>query len=89
MIIQFVLGTVYFTVIVIVLSFSVAFISIPILQEVFQQGAMFNNGIRYTFPDWTYPLWVLGGFLLWTTFMNIARGVGRLHGRMAKAMLVS
>ncbi len=89
MIIQFVLGTVYFTVIVVVLSFSVAFISIPILQEVFQQGAMFNNGIRYTFPDWTYPLWVLGGFLLWTTFMNIARGVGRLHGRMAKAMLVS
>ncbi|MBI5963715.1 MAG: sensor domain-containing protein [Chloroflexi bacterium] len=89
MIIQFVLGTVYFTVIVTVLSFSLAFISIPVLQEVFHQGALFNNGIRYTFPVWTYPLWVFGGFLLWTIFMNIARGVGQLHGRMAKAMLVS
>ncbi len=89
MIIQFVLGTVYFTVIVTVLSLSMAFISIPVLQEVFHQGAMFNNGIRYTFPAWTYPVWVLGGFLLWTIFMNIARGVGQLHGRMAKAMLVS
>ena len=89
MIIQFVLGTVYFTVIVTVLSLSLAFISIPILQEVFHQGALFNDSIRYTIPVWTYPLWVLGGFLLWTIFMNIVRGIGQLHGRFAKWMLVT
>jgi len=89
MIIQFVLGTVYFTVIVTVLSFSLALISIPILQEILPQGAMFNDSIRYTIPIWTYPLWVLGGFLLWTIFMNIVRGVGQLHGRFAKWMLVT
>jgi hypothetical protein len=50
---------------------------------------MLSDGIRYTFPTWTYPLWVLGGILLWTTFMNIARGVGQLHGRFAKWLLVS
>jgi Putative sensor len=89
MLIQFVLGTIYFVLIVTVLSFSLSFIAIPVLQEVFQQGALqISDGIRYTFPTWTYPLWVLGGILLWTTFMNIARGIGQLHGRMAKWILV-
>lgn len=90
MIVQFVLGTVYFVVIVTALSLSAAFIAIPILQGVLHQGAVVLYGnVRYTFPIWTYPLWVLGGFLLWTTFMNIARGIGQLHGRFAKWMLVS
>ncbi len=89
MLIQFVLGTIYFVLIVTVLSFSLSFIAIPVLQEVLQQGALqISNDIRYTFPTWTYPLWVLGGILLWTTFMNIARGIGQLHGRMAKWFLV-
>lgn len=89
MVLQFVLGTVYFVVLVTVLSFSLSFIAIPVLQEYFNQGAVYNNGIRYFFPSWSYPLLVLGGFLLWTIFMNIARSVGQLHGRMAKWLLVS
>ena len=90
MLLQFVLGTVYFILIVTVLSFSLSFIAIPFLQEYFQQGAlMLNNNVRYAFPVWTYPLWAVGGILLWTTFMNIARGIGQLHGKMAKGLLVS
>jgi len=90
MVAQFVLGTVYFVVIVTVLSVSLSFMAIPILQTVFHEGAvMISDGVRYTFPAWTYPLWVLGGFLLWTIFMNIVRGVGQLHGRFAKWLLVS
>lgn len=89
MLIQFVLGTIYFVLIVTVLSVSLSFLAIPVLQELFHQGALnIGDGIRYTFPIWTYPLWALGGFLLWTTFMNIARGIGQLHGRMAKWILV-
>jgi len=81
MILQFVLGTIYFIVIVMVLSISLSFIAIPVLQEVLGQGVvMFNSRVYYTFATWTYPLWILGGFLLWTAFMNIARGVGQLHG---------
>jgi hypothetical protein len=45
--------------------------------------------MRYTFPTWSYPLFVLSGFMLWTIFMNTARGIGQLHGKMAKSMLVS
>jgi hypothetical protein len=90
MLIQFVLGTVYFVVIVTVLSFSLSFIAIPVVQEVLHQGAVtFSGNVRYFMPTWTYPLWVLGGLLLWTTFMNIVRGVSQLHGRFAKWMLVS
>ncbi len=52
-------------------------------------GAIMNNDVRYYFPTWSYPLLILGGVLLWTAFMNLARGVGQLHGRMAKLMLVT
>lgn len=89
MILQFILEIVYFVSIVTVLSFSLSFIAIPILQEFFNQGAINNNGIQYAIPTWSYPLLVLGGILLWTIFMNIARGVGQLHGRLAKWLLVS
>jgi len=90
MIVQFIFGTIYFVLFVTVLSFSLSFIAIPILQEVFNTGAiMINDGVRYSFPVWSYPLWILGGILLWTAFMNLARGAGQLHGRMAKSMLVT
>jgi ABC-type multidrug transport system fused ATPase/permease subunit len=89
MILQFVLGTAYFVAIVTVLSISLSFIALPFVQEILHQGAIYNNGVRYYFPSWSYPLLVLGGLLLWTLFMNIARGVGQLHGRLAKWLLVS
>lgn len=89
MIVQFVLGTAYFVVIVTLLSISLSFIAIPILQEWLGQGVINNNDMRYFLPTWSYPLLVLVGFLLWTTFMNIARSIGQLHGKMAKWLLVS
>lgn len=89
MFVQFVLGTVYFVLFVTILSFCLAFIAIPVLQEAWGQGAIVNNDVRYFFPVWSYPLLVLGSVFLWTSFMNLARGIGQLHGRMAKSMLVT
>ena len=89
MLVQLVLGTIYFTLFITVLSFSLSFIAIPVLQEMWGEGAIMNDGIRYSFPAWSYPLLVLGGILLWTLFMNLARGIGQMHGRMAKSMLVT
>jgi hypothetical protein len=89
MFVQFVLGTAYFVLIVTVLSISLSFIAIPFLQEYFDQGAIMMNNIQYILPMWTYPLFMLAGFLLWTVFMNIARGIGQLHGHFAKWMLVT
>lgn len=89
MIVQFVFGTVYFVVLVTVLSFSLSFIAIPFLQEILHEPFINLDGARYFIPIWSYPLFVLSGFLLWTIFMNVARGVGQLHGRFAKWLLVS
>lgn len=88
MFIQFILGTVYFVLFTVVLSFSVSFVAIPFVQEFLGNGVI-NNDLRYYFPTWSYPLLILGGILLWTLFMNFARGIGQLHGRMAKSMLVT
>ena len=89
MIVQFVFGTIYFVLFVTILSFSISFIAIPFVQEALDMGAIMNNGIRYFFPIWSYPLLIFGGVLLWTAFMNIARGAGQLHGKLAKLMLVT
>ena len=92
MILQFVLGTAYFVLIVVILSFSLSFIAIPILQELFRQGYIIGDNVRYFFPTlstWMYPILIATGLLLWTTFMNLARGIGQLHGRFAKWLLVS
>jgi len=90
MLIQFVLGIVYFVLFVTVLSFSFSFIAIPFIQEVFDRGVILVSGDIYSYvPTFLYPVLILGGVLLWTTFMNLARGIGQLHGRMAKALLVT
>jgi hypothetical protein len=89
MFVQFALGMVYFVLVVIVMSISLSFIAIPFLQEYVHQSVVEMNGVPYVLPMWIYPLLVLTGVLLWTTFMNIARGIGQLHGRFAKWMLVT
>jgi uncharacterized membrane protein len=90
MVIQFVLGIIYFVMFVTVLSFSLSVIAIPFLQEFLLIGPiMWTDEVRYFFPTWSYPLLVFGGFLSLTIFMNLARGVGQLHGKMAKALLVT
>jgi uncharacterized membrane protein len=89
MLIQFVLGTVYFVLFVTVLSLSLSFIALPFIQ-IFWNIPVLNIGTERIFlPYWLLVLLAFGGVLLWTTFMNIARGIGHLHGRMAKALLVT
>lgn len=89
MLIQFVLGIVYFVAIVLVLSFSLTFIAIPFMQVFLDQGVINWGNAQYFAPLWSYPLFVLAGVLLWTSFMHIARGIGQLHGKMAKWLLVT
>jgi uncharacterized membrane protein len=90
MLLQFVLGTVYFVVLVTVFSFAASFAALPIVQEVLDVPVVqFANGVDYFLPQWGYPLAVLGGILLWTATMHLVKWVGGLHGRYAKALLVT
>jgi len=89
MLIQFALGTVYFVVLVTVLSISLAFMALPFIQ-LFSDIPVFNWGDGSVYLSyWQLTLFSIGGFLLWTIFMHIARGVGQLHGKMAKWLLVT
>lgn len=89
MLVQFVLGTAYFIVTVIALSFSLTLIAIPFMQAFVSEGVINMGDARYFVPMWSSPFFVLAGVLLWTIFMHIARSVGQLHGRFAKWLLVS
>jgi uncharacterized membrane protein len=89
MLIQFVLGTVYFIVLVTVFSFALTGVAIPFIQEVFHEPTLNINNLRYFLPTWSYPLLMLAGVLLWTSTMHLVKWVGGLHGRYAKALLVT
>lgn len=90
MLIQFVLGTAYFVVLVVVFSFAASFTALPVVQEVLNVPVVqFANGVDYFLPQWGYPLAVFGGILLWTSTMHLVKWVGGLHGRYAKALLVT
>jgi hypothetical protein len=91
MLLQFVLGTVYFTVLVTVFALSLSGIAIPVLQEMFDipMVVLGDSYYRFYLPTWGYPLVVMAGVLLWTVTMHIIRWVGGLHGRYAKFLLVT
>ena len=92
MLVQFVLGTAYFVVIVTVFAFALSAVAVPIVQEVFGLPVMQSvNSVNfhYFMPQWGYPLTVLAGFLLWTAMMHVIKFVGGLHGRFAKFMLIT
>jgi uncharacterized membrane protein len=92
------LGIVYFTLAVTLLSVSVAFIGAPLamlFQSDWLPGLYVNH---HVIVDWGFgahaPGWgdaiamcVIGIVLLFAT-LHLARGLGRLHGHVAKHMLV-
>jgi hypothetical protein len=86
---QFVLGTIYFCVLVTIFAFSLTGIAIPIMQELFHLPVVTVWDTYYFLPQWSYPLLVLAGLMLWTQSMHLVKWVGGLHGRYAKALLVT
>lgn len=89
LVVQQLLGIVYFTLVVTFFSLSLAFMALPLLQSILNQGVLTIGTRQYFLPAWAFPLVVLFGFLLWTAFMHLGKSVGLLHRRYAKAMLVT
>ena len=92
------LGIVYFTLAVTLLSVSVAFIAAPLLMAFHSDWLPGLYVNRQVIVDWGFgahtPGWgdaigmcVIGIVLLFAT-MHLARALGRLHGNIAKHMLV-
>jgi len=83
------LGIFYFTLFVTFFSVAISLIALPILTWGFDLPVGFHNGVGYTLQDWAIALFPLGGILLGILSMHLARAIGFVHGRLAKALLVS
>jgi uncharacterized membrane protein len=83
------LGIVYFVVAVTGLSVSLGFIAAPI-AALFSGYGMWerSDGVWDVPPIWLGPLIFVAGVALLFGLMHLARGVGHLHGQLAKNLLV-
>lgn len=88
MILQMPLGIVYFTLFTILLTLSLALFAAPIASAFFGLPMVRIEDFEYYPALWTLPLfWLAAGFDL-LVLLHLARLVGRVHGSLAKAMLV-
>jgi uncharacterized membrane protein len=84
------LGIFYFTLAVTLLALSVALVAAPFVEGIFGYPVIHLGWYDvYYLPVWAYPLLVAGGILLFVLTLHLARLVGRLHGQLAKALLVA
>jgi len=88
MIIMMPLGIIYFSVFITLIALSLSGIAIPILQLGYDIPIVYIDGIRYFLAGWLLPFTVIGGILLGIMTLHLARYTGRMHGALAKAMLV-
>lgn len=82
------LGIVYFTIAVTALSLSLAVAVAPIAQAWTGRGAIWLDGTGYFIPLWLSPITIVFGILMLLATMHLARGIGHLHGQVAKHLLV-
>ena len=92
------IGILYFVIAVAGLSVSLSLIALPIIGVLAQAGWFGLGGVEVfstAQPEWVFdtgfgiPILGLGGLLLLTSLMHLARGIGRLHAMFAKSMLVA
>jgi len=85
------LGIIYFTVMVTLIALAAGFIAAPIAAIVFNVPfeAISYGEVIWHLPDYLTPLIAVLGVLLATVTMHIARWTGKVHGKFAKALLVT
>ena len=88
MILQMPLGIIYFTVFITLFAVSFGFIFKPVLELVWGIPTFVIGDYGYYTPVWLLPFTVIGGILLLFATMHLAKYAGKLHGMLAKTMLV-
>lgn len=88
MVIQLPLGILYFTVFLTMLVLGLAGFAYPILYFVFDLPFVQLDGWEFYPPAWFIPALVIVGALWILVTMHAAKYVGRVHGALAKALLV-
>lgn len=81
------LGSLYFTVVVVALTASLSTLAAPLIG-LLGHGGVYVGNINLLDHLWTWPLLMLAGALMLTASLHLARALGRLHGQLAKHLLV-
>lgn len=90
MLLQLPLGVIYFSLNVSLLSIALGLMASPILQLISKNSVTFLEGGQVVgVPFWVTILLSIGGAILLTLTLHLARAIGGLHGRYAKRLLVS
>ncbi|MFC1628623.1 sensor domain-containing protein [Gemmatimonadota bacterium] len=89
MILMLPLGIVYFTVVVVLLSLSMSLVIAPVVQLFLGHPVIWAGPWGgYWIEVWMFPFFMVIGALLMICTLHIARWIGRVHGLMAKTLLV-
>jgi hypothetical protein len=88
MLLQMVLGTVYFSVFVTLLVVSFWLVVQPIVGLAADVPVFVIGDYGYYTPAWMLPFSMIGGVLLLTATMHLVKIIGKAHGAWAKLMLV-
>jgi uncharacterized membrane protein len=88
MVILMPLGILYFTIFITLVILALYGIMSPALMLWFGWPAATIHGVDYYLPGWYAPLTFLAGILLLLLTLHLAKGMGFLHGKLAKKMLV-
>ncbi|HBN53730.1 MAG TPA: hypothetical protein DD456_06760, partial [Stenotrophomonas sp.] len=83
------LGVAYFSVATTLLSTSLALVFAPMAEVVFDQPVgVWIDGGNVASGFWLWPLSIAAGLVLLFATLHLARAIGRLHGAVAKHLLV-
>lgn len=82
------LGVVYFSVAVTGLALSIGLIAAPLAQLFGSVPMATIDGVACLWPVWALPLLALAGVLLLFGMLHLARGIGHVHGQIARHLLV-
>ncbi|MET1023995.1 MAG: sensor domain-containing protein [Pseudoxanthomonas sp.] len=82
------LGIVYFTLATVLLSTSLTMLASPLLYF-WDDSLIWVDGVSVTITQgWAIPLVTLAGLVLLFVTLHVARGIGHMHGWLAKQLLV-
>jgi hypothetical protein len=88
MVLMMPLGILYFTITIMFFALSLDFVAAPIKQYFFDLPLLDLGQYSIYVGDNLMPLAMLLGALLFVVMMHMVRGLGRLHAKLARAMLV-
>lgn len=88
MVILMPLGIIYFTLFITLLALALYGIASPVLILWVGFPVATIHGVEFYAPGWYVPLTFMAGILVLLITLHLAKGIGHLHGKLAKSMLV-